>query len=86
MPSYRRGPRSTVMKHQHVVSVDSAPAAKLDAFQLRFLPTFIGPFQNSTSLSLSDSGQNSDHHFAHISIVPLSVRQLKEPTSFRWLF
>lgn len=53
---------------QHSVPVDGTPAAKPDALQLRFLPTFIGPFQNSTSLSLSDSGKYSDHHFAHISI------------------
>lgn len=61
MPSYRRGPRSAVMKRQHAVFFDSAPAAKPDAFQLRFLSTLIGPFQNSTSLSLSDSGQYTGH-------------------------
>ena len=55
MPSYRRAPRSAVMKRPHTVSVDSAPAARPGDLQLRFQSTFIVPLQNSTSLSLSDS-------------------------------
>gem|GEM_PF-6327333 len=59
------------------LSVDNGPAAKPDAFRLRFLPTFIGQLQNSTSLSLSDSGQYSDYYFAHIFIGAVAASLVK---------
>lgn len=49
MPSYRRGPRSAVMKRKHAVSVDSAPAAKPNAFQLRFLPHLLNTVKFSSA-------------------------------------